>query len=92
MPELELCKLDQMYYISLDPEFFDFFKNFVNFRHVTDISEKFHVPSYRKMFIYMHIFLTFLEEEIVKLEPVVCVAKGQKELVECKSGRQTYRR
>jgi hypothetical protein len=34
---LSCAKLDQIYYISLDREFFDFL-NFVNFRHVIDIS------------------------------------------------------
>jgi hypothetical protein len=41
MPELEL---DQIYYISVDPEFSNFF-NFFNFRHVNDISETFHMAG-----------------------------------------------
>jgi hypothetical protein len=38
------AKLDQIYYISLYPEFFDLL-NFVNFRHVYDISETFHIAG-----------------------------------------------
>ncbi len=38
-------------------------------------------------------FLTIPAEEIAKENPIVCVAKGYKELVECKkSHRTTYRR
>jgi len=39
-------------------------------------------------------FFIFLQaEEIAKENPIVCVAKGFKELVECKkSKRKTYRR
>jgi hypothetical protein len=37
MPELELCKVGSN---CVDPEFFDFL-NFINFRHVNDISETF---------------------------------------------------
>ena len=37
--------------------------------------------------------LFFSETEISNKEPLVCVAKGQKELVQCKtSGKKTYRR
>jgi hypothetical protein len=43
--------LDQIYYISLDPEFFDFL-NFVNFRHVTDISETFHMAGTKQEIIW----------------------------------------
>jgi hypothetical protein len=42
MPELELCKVDQIYYIGSDPEIFDFL-HFDNFRPVNDISEQFHM-------------------------------------------------
>ena len=35
----------------------------------------------------------FSDSEISQKDPLVCVAKGQKELVECKtSGKKTYRR
>ena len=43
----------------------------------------------------MSIFIDFFfpDDEISHREPLVCVAKGQKELVECKiSGKKTYRR
>jgi hypothetical protein len=39
MPELELCKVG-----SNLLQFFDFL-NFVNFRHVTDITEKYHMAG-----------------------------------------------
>ena len=42
---------------------------------------------------FLSIFFFFPETEISNKEPLVCVAKGQKELVQCKtSGKKTYRR
>ncbi len=42
---------------------------------------------------FIYVANIFADEEIEKEDPLVCVAKGKKELVECKkSGRQTYRR
>jgi len=40
-----------------------------------------------------NLFIFLQAEEIAKENPIVCVAKGFKELVECKkSKRKTYRR
>jgi hypothetical protein len=43
MPQLKLCKVGSNLLHKLGPRIFRLFKNFVNVRHVNDISETFHM-------------------------------------------------
>ena len=61
-------------------------------KEIADSERKHKMIVALKTFLSIFIFF-FPETEISNKEPLVCVAKGQKELVQCKtSGKKTYRR